>query len=135
MTKDIWLNLPVKSIERSKQFYKELGFSFSTGPGDTEDSACLIVGEKELVIMLFEDTVFKGIVQNNIADANQSSEVLFSISAESRLEVDEMTKQADSAGAKVFCEPVEIHGTMYGSGFADPDGHRWNLLFMEPASG
>ena len=81
--------------------------------------------------MLFKEAVFNGFTKNKIADTSQATEVLFSIDAESRDEVDEMANKAASAGGTVFSQPAELQGWMYGCGFSDPDGHRWNVLFMD----
>jgi uncharacterized protein len=131
MTKEIWINLPVKNINQSKTFFTKLGFSLNTKYGNSDDSACVIVGEKNIAVMLFSESLFKGFTRNEIADTKQSTEVLFSIDAESKEEVDEMAKKAEEAGGIVFAKPAENQGWMYGCGFSDLDGHRWNVLYMD----
>jgi hypothetical protein len=81
--------------------------------------------------MLFEEQVFKSFTQHTVADTKQGNEVLFSIGAESREEVDEIAKKATEAGGIVFAKPGEKDGWLYGCGFADLDGHRWNILYMD----
>jgi hypothetical protein len=130
MTKQIWLNLPVKELAKSKVFFANIGFSFNE-QHDTEHSAAMLVGEKNFVVMLFEESMFGGFVQNKITDTKSSSEVLISIDAESREEVDELAQKVIEAGGTVFAKPAENQGWMYGCGFADLDGHRWNALFMD----
>lgn len=130
MAKQIWLNLPVKEIVQSKIFFTKIGFFFSE-QHDTDNSAAMLVGEKNFVVMLFEESMFEGFVQNKITDTNSSSEVLISIDAESREEVDELAQKVIEAGGTVFAKPAESQGWMYGCGFADLDGHRWNVLFMD----
>lgn len=130
MAKQIWLNLPVKEIVQSKIFFTKIGFSFNE-QHDTDHSAAMLVGEKNFVVMLFEEAMFEGFVQNKITDTNSSSEVLISIDAESREEVDELAQKVIEAGGIVFAKPAESQGWMYGCGFADLDGHRWNVLFMD----
>lgn len=130
MIKDLWLNLPVKNVKRSKEFFTQLGFTFNVQNGDTDHSACLLVGAKNTVVMLFEEIVFSTFIKNEISDASQSSELLISISAESKLEVDEMAKKVKLAGGIVYSEPGG-EGWLYGMAFSDLDGHRWNLLFMD----
>lgn len=83
-----------------------------------------------MVVMLFNESVFKGFTRNEITDSKQATEVLLSIDAESKKEVSEMAKKAAEAGGTVFSEP-EDQGWMYGCGFADLDGHRWNVLYMD----
>lgn len=131
MTKEIWLNLPVKDISRSKEFFTKLGFSFNEKNGNGEDMACLLVGSKNFPVMLFKDSVFNNFTKVENADLKGCAEVLISIDAESREEVDEMARKASDAGGTIFEKPEEIQGWMYGCGFADPDGHRWNVLYMD----
>ncbi len=130
MTKEIWLNLPVKEVAKSKIFFSKMGFSFNE-QHDTDHSTCMLVGEKNFVVMLFEEAMFEGFVQNKITDAQSGSEILISIDAESREEVDALARKAEEAGGTLFAKPTEIQGWMYGCGFADLDGHRWNVLFMD----
>jgi len=130
MTKEIWINLPVKDVERSKEFFAQLGFKFHPGHGDA-NSACMLMGEKNVAVMLFEAEMFKGFTQNALTDTKQSTEVLISFDAESPAEVDELAAKAEKAGGTVFGKPQEIQGWMYGGGFADLDGHRWNMLYMD----
>ena len=130
-TKEIWINLPVKDVEKSKEFYKAIGFVHNTTHGDTKDSACFLIGEKNNVLMLFQEDVFKNFTKNQLTDTSQSSEVLLSFDAETRSEVDDMAIKAETAGGKLFSKPEEIQGWMYGCGFSDIDGHRWNMLHMD----
>jgi predicted lactoylglutathione lyase len=129
MTKQFWLNLPVKNINRSKDFFTNLGFSFKEGPGNTDTSAALSVGG--IVVMLFEEDFFKTCTGNELTDTKQGTEVLMSVDAESREEVDELARKAAAAGGIVFGQPGEHQGWMYSCGFTDPDGHRWNVLHMD----
>jgi predicted lactoylglutathione lyase len=130
MVKQIWLNLPVKNVEESKAFFSKIGFAFNTQQ-DTPSSACMLVGESNFVIMLFEEGMFEGFVQNGLADTQSSSEMLISIDAQSKQEVDEFAAKVREAGGDLFAEPAENQGWMYGCGFADLDGHRWNVLYMD----
>lgn len=130
MTKQIWLNLPVKEVAVSKGFFSKIGFSFNE-EHDTPNSTCMIVGEEKFVVMLFEESLFAGFSQNEITDTKSSSEILISIDAESKEEVDDLAKKVQEAGGTVFAPPAESQGWMYGFGFADLDGHRWNVLYMD----
>jgi predicted lactoylglutathione lyase len=131
MTKQIWINLPVKDVNASKTFFCKLGFSFNEKYANTNDSACLLIGDKSVVVMLFTEKLFEGFIQHKIADTKQGNEVLFSLDAESREEVDEFAKKVIEAGGSVFSKPAENQGWMYGFGFQDLDNHRWNVLFMD----
>ena len=128
MVKDIWLNLPVKDVVKSRAFFTALGFSFNEKQGNSDHSACLLVGEKKVPVMLFSETVFKSFTKNEIPDTNLSTEVLLSIGADSREEVDALFKKAVEAGGKIISEPSE--NGMYGGVFADLDGHQWNVMYM-----
>ena len=130
MTKQIWLNLPVKNIEKSKQFFSSIGFSFNEEYSNGH-SACMLVGDKNFVVMLFEESLFGNFVQNTIVDTQTHSEMLISIDAESRNEVEELAQKVEKAGGVLFAKPAENQGWMYGCGFSDLDGHRWNVLFMD----
>lgn len=131
MTKNLWLNLPVKDIAKSKEFFGKLGFSFDTEYGNTENSACFVVGKDNFHVMLFPEDTFKNFTKSEVSDAKVGTEILISIDAESREEVDEMAKKTWEAGGTIFSEPGEVQGWMYGYGFADLDGHRWNVLYMD----
>lgn len=130
MTKEIWLNLPVKDVQKSKEFFGKLGFSFDQ-KYENADMACMIVGGKKLNVVLCSEKAFQGFARNEIADTNKASEILISFDAESREEVDELARKVEAAGGEIFCQPDEVQGWMYGFGFADLDGHRWNALFMD----
>jgi predicted lactoylglutathione lyase len=131
MTKELWMNLPVKDINRSKDFFTKIGFGIKDGPGSTDISVAISVSEKNTIVMLFQEDVFKNFAQNGLVDTSKSTEVLFSFGAESREEVDEVAKKVTAAGGHVFAPPAEIQGWMYGCAFSDPDGHRWNALYMD----
>jgi predicted lactoylglutathione lyase len=129
MAKDLWLNLPVSNVRQSIVFFEKLGFSFNR-KYDSENSASLLVGEKGVVVMLFEKPVFKGFTGKEIPDTT-TAEVLLSIGADSKEEVDEMAKKAIDAGGKSSHQPSEMNGWLYGCVFTDLDGHSWNVLHMD----
>ncbi|HEX2968602.1 MAG TPA: VOC family protein [Bacteroidales bacterium] len=131
MTKDFWINLPVKDLQRTKDFYTQLGFTFKPLPGNREDGACLILGTKSVQVMFFEEPAFRGFTGSEISDTKSGNEVLFSIDAGDADEVNGLANRVKKSGGTVFAEPGEKDGWMYGCGFADPDGHRWSVLFMD----
>src|ERR1700744_3285146 len=98
MAKDFWLNLPVKNVKKSKEFFTKLGFSFNPRFGDNDNMAALMMGEKNVVVMLCEEPAFKMYISNPIADTSKSTEVLLSIDAQTKEEVDEMAQRAIDAG-------------------------------------
>ena len=131
MTKEIWLNLPVKDVQVSKAFFAAIGFAFNESRSTGKDMACMLAGEKKFVVMLIEENMFAGFSKNKLTDTNQGSELLVSYDAESREEVDDIAKKVVAAGGNMFAEPGENQGWMYGCGFCDLDGHRWNVLYMD----
>ena len=130
MTKELWINLPVKDLKKSKEFFTKLGFSFDEGYINDE-GACLVIGDKNFIVMLFTESSFKNFTGNKIPSAKQGTEVLFSIDAESKEEVDEMAEKVVKAGGTIYAEAEDSDSWMYGCGFADLDGHRWNVLYMD----
>ncbi|WP_409292888.1 VOC family protein [Peribacillus sp. SCS-37] len=131
MSGELWLNLPVRDPEQAKKFYMQIGFRLNERYVSQDGAFSLIVGDNQVVIMLFPETVFRGFAGNSVANSQLGTEVLFSLGANSRDEVDELALKAERAGGIVFSKPGEKDGWMYGCGFADPDGHRWNVLYMD----
>ena len=131
MTKDIWLSLPVKDINKSKEFFTRLGFTFKDVPGNPSQMLCMMVSPKNIAVMLCGEQLFRGFTQHEISDTSKGSEILISIDAESRGEVDDLAEKAAAAGGTVFGKPAELEGWMYSCGFTDLDGHRWNVLYMD----
>jgi uncharacterized protein len=127
----IFVNLPVKNLQQSIEFFTRLGFNFN--PQFTDETAtCMIVSEN-IFVMLLTHEKFKTFTPNAICDATQSTEVLVCLSAESRAKIDEMVRQAVASGGTTYKEPQD-HGFMYGHGFQDLDGHIWELVYMEPSA-
>jgi hypothetical protein len=131
MAQDMWLNLPVKDLAESVTFFTEIGFARHPGPGNGKNSASFTIGANKVVLMLFAQDVFSGFTNNALSDTAKGTEVLFSLGADSRDQVDDIARRVKSAGGTVFAEPRKSNGFMYGCGFCDPDGHRWNVLFMD----
>jgi len=128
MPRKIFVNLPIKDMERSKAFFTSLGFSFN--PQFTNDQgACMVVSE-DIFVMLLVEPFFQTFIKKPIADATKSTEVLVCLSCESRGEVDEFVAKARAAGGTVPNQPQD-HGFMYAHGFEDLDGHIWELCYMD----
>jgi predicted lactoylglutathione lyase len=129
MARKIFVNLPIKDMERAKAFFTALGFSFN--PQFTNDQgACMVVAE-DIFVMLLVEPFFQGFTKKRIADAKSATEVLVCLSCESRAEVDALVQKALAAGGTAPNAPQD-HGFMYGHGFEDPDGHLWELVWMDP---
>jgi len=129
MARQIFVNLPVKHLTRSIEFFTKLGFTFD--PKFTNDNAtCMIVGEN-IFVMLLVDKFFQTFTSKAICDASKSTEVLVCLSLESRETVDAMVDRAVAAGG-VAAKESKDYGFMYQHGFEDLDGHLWELIYMEP---
>ena len=128
MNQQIYVNLPVKDLERSKAFFGALGFSFNPQFSD-QNAACMIVSDS-IYVMLLTEPFFQGFTKKPIADAKKTTEVLLCLSCDSRAAVDDMAARAKAAGGAWPNEPKD-HGFMYQHGFEDLDGHMWELAYME----
>lgn len=131
MIKSLWINLPVKDVEKSKEFFTNLGFKLNLQYGVREDSASFLVGDAGLVLMLFEKSLYEGFAGSAVSENFSGNEVLFSFDAESPEEVDDLAKKVVEAGGSIYGEPGYKDGWMYGCGFIDLDGQRWSILFMD----
>ena len=128
MSKNIFVNLPVRDLNKSMDFFSKLGFTFN--PQFTDDkAACMIIGENIYAMLLLEQ-FFKTFTKKEISDAKKSTEVLIAIDTETREKVDEMINKAVKAGGSIYNNPQD-HGWMYGHSFADLDGHQWEVLYMD----
>lgn len=131
MAKQIFVNLPVKDLEKSKSFFSQLGFTFNPQFTD-EKAACMIIGEN-IFAMLLTEPFFKTFTKKEICDAKKNTEVLIALDAVNRAEVDELVKKAVAAGGTLYAEPQD-HGWMYAHSFADLDGHQWELVYMDESA-
>lgn len=130
MSTKIFVNLPVKDLERSKAFFSKLGYSFN--PQFTDDkAACMVIGD-DIYTMLLTEPFFKTFTKKDIADASKSTEVLVALSADSKGSVDELLRKALAAGAREAREP-QSYDFMYGRSFEDLDGHIWEVIWMDPS--
>lgn len=125
----LFVNLPVRELSRSVEFFTRLGFDFD--PKFTDDRAtCMILGDRACV-MLLEDARFRDFTRREICDPTTHTEALVAVSQASRDAVDAMAEAAAAAGAKTAMEPQD-HGFMYGRSFYDLDGHHWEVFWMDP---
>lgn len=131
MATQIYVNLPVKDLDASIQFFTKLGFSFN--PRFTDETASCMIVSDDIFVMLLTHEKFKMFTPKAICDSTTAAEVLLSISCESRERVDEIVAQALDAGGSTHDEP-EDYGFMYTHSFLDLDGHNWGLLFMVPGA-
>ena len=128
-TRKMFVNLAVRDLPKAKQFFSALGFSFN--PKFTDDNgACMIVSD-EAFVMLLTEPFFKSFTRREVCDTSKYTEGLVALSCESRTEVDELVKKAVAAGGQHAMEPQD-HGFMYAWSFYDPDGHHWEVFWMDP---
>ena len=130
-SRKLFVNLAVEHLDRSVEFFTKLGFSFD--PRFTDESAtCMIVGEDAYVMLLVESR-FADFTKKEIADPDAVTEAILAFSAESREQVDELADVALAAGGSPANDPMDM-GSMYGRSFHDPDGHLWELMWMDPSA-
>lgn len=127
-SKNIFINLSVKDLNKSTNFFRELGFDLNPLFSD-ETTSCMIISEHIYILIMIEEK-FKGFSKKEIADTSTSAEAIFCLSAESREQVNELVNKALSSGGKTYSDPQD-HGFMYGWGFQDLDGHIWEIAYMD----
>jgi uncharacterized protein len=131
--RQIFVNLPVKDLAKSKDFWASLGFGFDARFTD-DKAACVVIEKDAIYAMLLSEPFFKTFIDaRTIADAKKSTEVLLALTCSSDQEVKDMVAKASKAGGKPFREPAD-HGFMYQHAFEDPDGHVWELFHMRKAA-
>lgn len=131
MNTKIFVNLPVTNLPKSIEFFTALGFTFN--PQFTDETATCMIVSDDIFVMLLTHEKFRTFTPRPICDATKSTEVLVTLSRESRAQVDDMVRKAVAAGGTTYNDPQD-HGFMYGHGFQDLDGHIWELVYMEPSA-
>jgi predicted lactoylglutathione lyase len=126
----IFVNLPVKDLKRSVEFFTRVGYTFNPQFTD-ENATCMIIGEN-LFVMLLVEKFFSSFTSKGITDTSRTTEVITCVACGSREEVDELVARARAAGAQVP-RKAQDHGFMYSHGFEDLDGHTWELVHMTGA--
>lgn len=125
----LFVNVSVKDLDRSREFWTLLGFSFEPKFTD-KNAACMIVG-KDLYVMLLTEDFFKGFTKKPVPDPLKGPEAILALSVGSRREVEELGDKAAACGGARANPPYD-HGFMYGRSFLDPDGHMWEAFWMDP---
>ena len=124
----IFVNLAVKDLDRAVGFFTELGFTFD--PRFTDESAtCMVVSDTAFVMLLVEDR-FRDFTKRELADPTTHTEAIVAVSADSREAVDELADKALASGGSPANDPMDM-GAMYGRSFYDPDGHLWEVVWMD----
>jgi len=128
MSTKIFVNLPVKDLQQSISFFTGLGYSINQQFTD-EKAACLVISE-HIYAMLLTEPFFKTFTRKELADTATTTEVILALSAESRNAVDTIADKAVTLGAAA--KDPQDHGFMYTRSFQDPDGHEWEVFWMDP---
>jgi predicted lactoylglutathione lyase len=131
VTRNIFVNLAVRDLKKSMNFFSSLGFEFN--PKFTDDRAACMIINGDAYVMLLTRPFFKSFTKHELCDTSKVTEALMAISCSSRGEVDEIVRKAVAGGGEPAMDPQD-HGFMYGSSFYDPDGHHWEVLWMDPNS-
>jgi len=124
----IWANLAVENLDRTTKFYTEIGFKPNGAPNG--DLTSFVAGKNAFIIHFFLKDVLKRAIMGELADTHTANEIIFTISAESKGEVDAWAKEVEPAGGKLISRPETFGNNYYGFVFADPDGHKFNVFFM-----
>ena len=130
MHSQIFVNLPVKELKRSVDFFTKVGYTFNPQFTD-ENATCMILGDN-LFVMLLTEKFFAGFTNKAITNTRESTEVLTCVSCDSKEQVDDLVAKARAAGANVP-RAAQDHGFMYSHGYEDLDGHTWELVHMRGA--
>ena len=131
MITNIFVNLPVKDLNKTVEFFTKLGFTFNPQFTD-ENATCMIVG-KDIFVMLLVEKFFKTFTKKEISDTTKNTEAIVALSAQSREEVDRMMEKVVNAGGKEARDPQD-HGWMYGRSFEDINGHLWEIFYMDESA-
>lgn len=132
MTQKIFVNLPVADLVRSMAFYEALGFI--NEPNFTNEKAGCMKLTDDIMVMLLTHEFWRTFTDKAIPNGKESAQMMLAISRESRDEVDAMVEAAGAAGGRADCNPRQDYGWMYGRSFEDPDGHIWEVMWMDMAA-
>jgi predicted lactoylglutathione lyase len=132
MTQMIFVNLPVADLEKSKAFYSAIGFR--NEPKFTDETAAAMQLSDVIHVMLLTHDKWKGFTTKAIPNAKESAQVMVCLSRDSREHVDATLADVAAAGGNVDCDPPQDYGFMYGRSFEDPDGHNWEVMWMDQAA-
>ncbi|AYA37645.1 glyoxalase/bleomycin resistance/extradiol dioxygenase family protein [Hymenobacter oligotrophus] len=130
MPTKIFVNLPVRDLSAAIEFFTKVGFQFNPQFSD-ERATCMVISD-DIYVMLLVEPFFRTFTPKSVADATQTTEVILSLSADSREEVDHLVDKAMAAGATASW-PLPDSDFMYTRNFQDPDGHLWEVMYLNPA--
>ena len=131
MSRKLFVNLPVEDLDRAVRFFGGLGFEFD--PRFTDETAtCMLIGEDAYAMLLVRPR-FQDFTKKQLADATTHTEAILAVTADTREEVDDLAEKALASGATAASDPLELD-FMYSRSFNDPDGHLWEIFWMDPAA-
>lgn len=129
MSKQIFVNLPVRDLAKARAFYEAVGFV--NNPQFSDDTAACMVLSDAIYVMLLTHAKWATFTSKPIVDATRSSEVMLALSCDDKASVDTLTRTAGATGGKADVNPKQDLGFMYGRSFEDPDGHIWEVFYMD----
>jgi predicted lactoylglutathione lyase len=132
MTKMIFVNLPVTDLARSTAFYEAVGGT--KNPRFSDDTSACIVFSETIFAMLLTHDKYRHFTSRPIADAHVTSSVLLTVSVDGRGDVDATVDRAAASGGRADPNPKQDHGFMFSRSMEDPDGHLWEVMWMDPAA-
>ena len=126
----IWANLGVTNLERTAKFYNAIGFKPNGKHSTTKELTSFLVGDEDFIMHFFLKDILKKAMKGEITESEKSNEIIFTLSAESKFQVDNWATEIEKAGGKLVSEPEEFGEGYYGFVFSDPDGHKFNVFYM-----
>jgi predicted lactoylglutathione lyase len=129
MARQIFINLPVRDVAKATAFYTAIGAEKNPQFSD-DTSSCMVLSDTIFVMLMTHDK-WATFTKKPIVDSHRESEVMLALSAEDRASVDKMTEAAGANGGNADVNPAQDYGFMYGRSFEDPDGHIWEVMFVD----
>jgi predicted lactoylglutathione lyase len=126
----IWCNLGVNNLDRTAKFYQALGFKPNGKHFTTKELTSFLVGNDNFIMHFFLKDILKTAMKGELTDTESSNEIIFTLAAQTKHEVDDWAKEVEAAGGKIISKPEAFGAGYYGFVFADPDGHKFNVFYM-----
>ncbi len=127
---NVWLNLPVKNLDKTDHFFRSLGFQPNGENYKNEELVSFLVGTNGLIVHFFKQEILEKFIESPICDTTKSNEMIITIGSKSEDEIRELAKIIEKSGGKILKSP-QSDESFFGCTFADPDGHKWNFLLLE----
>ena len=126
---NVWLNLPVKYLDKTDQFYNAIGFKPNGKKYKNAELVSFLAGTNKLIVHFFKQEIFEKFVGNKACNASKTHEFIITIGSKTKKEIEKITNKVEKAAGKVITKPNR--DGYFGSTFADPDDHKWNFLLLE----